>query len=85
METNDNHIGWYDPVTKKFATSPNSFPMAAQIIKVYCEPPVVSHEPKQWRDLTTAQIKAMWNLTKKPSEFAAMVIAKFKEENSERP
>jgi len=39
---------------------------------------------KQWIDLTTAEIKTLWNLTKKPSEFAKMLIDKFKEKNSER-
>lgn len=39
---------------------------------------------KQWIDLTTAEIKTLWNLTKKPSEFAKMLLDKFKEKNSER-
>lgn len=39
-------------------------------------------EPRVWKDLTTAQIKVLWNLTKKPSDFATMLIAKFKEINS---
>jgi hypothetical protein len=34
-----------------------------------------------WKDLSTAEIKAIWNLTKKPSEFAAMLLAKIKERN----
>ena len=40
---------------------------------------------KHWVDLTTAEVKTLWNLTKKPSEFAKMLIDKFKEKNSERP
>lgn len=36
---------------------------------------------KQWKDLTTAEIKTLWNVTKKPSEFAALLISKFKEKN----
>lgn len=40
---------------------------------------------KEWVDLTTAEIKAMWNLTKKPSEFAKMLLDKFKEKNDGRP
>lgn len=39
-------------------------------------------EPRVWKDLTSAQIKVLWNVTKKPSEFASMLIAKFKEINS---
>jgi hypothetical protein len=34
-----------------------------------------------WKDLSTAEIKAIWSLTKKPSEFAAMLLAKIKERN----
>ncbi len=35
----------------------------------------------EWKDLSTAEIKAIWNLTKKPSEFAAMLLAKIKDRN----
>jgi len=42
-------------------------------------------EPEQpveeWKDLSTAEIKAIWNLTKKPTDFAAMLLAKIKERN----
>jgi hypothetical protein len=34
-----------------------------------------------WKDLSTAEIKAIWNLTKKPSEFSTMLLAKIKEKN----
>lgn len=37
--------------------------------------------PPPWRGLTTAEMKTLWNLTKKPSEFAAMLEAKLKERN----
>lgn len=38
----------------------------------------------EWKDLTTAEIKALWIAAeKKPSAFAAMLLAKFKEKNSE--
>lgn len=37
---------------------------------------------KAWKDLTTAEVKALWNLTKKPSEFAKMLTAKLKEKNN---
>jgi hypothetical protein len=36
-----------------------------------------------WKDLSTAEIKAIWNLTKKPSDFAVMLLAKVKEKNNE--
>lgn len=39
---------------------------------------------KHWVDLTTAEIKTLWNITKKPSEFAILLIAKFKEKNENR-
>lgn len=36
-----------------------------------------------WKDLTTAETKALWIAAeKKPSVFAAMLIAKFKEKNT---
>lgn len=38
---------------------------------------------REWKDLTTAETKALWNATKKPSEFAALLIAKFKEKNND--
>lgn len=40
------------------------------------EPP-----PKQWTGLSTAEVKVLWNLTKKPSEFAAMIEAKLRQKN----
>ncbi len=45
-------------------------------IPLYTAPP-----QREWRDPTSAQIKVMWNLTKKPSEFAAMLLAKTREMN----
>jgi hypothetical protein len=42
-------------------------------------------EPEQpvaeWKDLSTAEVKTIWNLTKKPTEFSAMLLAKIKERN----
>jgi hypothetical protein len=32
----------------------------------------------RWRDPSTAEIKALWNATKKPSEFAELLLAKVK-------
>lgn len=39
-------------------------------------------EQKQWVDLSSAEVKALWMLTKKPTEFAKLLIEKFKEKNS---
>ena len=36
---------------------------------------------REWQGLTTAEIKALWNATKKPTEFAEMLQAKLKEKN----
>jgi len=36
-----------------------------------------------WRELSSAEIKTIWNLTKKPSEFSTMLLAKIKEKNYE--
>jgi hypothetical protein len=37
---------------------------------------------KQWQCLTTAETKALWNATKKPTEFADLLQAKLKEKNA---
>ena len=37
---------------------------------------------REWRGLTTAETKALWNATKKPTEFAEMLQAKLKEKNA---
>jgi hypothetical protein len=36
---------------------------------------------KEWKGLSTAEVKVLWNLTKKPSEFAKMIETKLKEKN----
>jgi hypothetical protein len=36
---------------------------------------------KEWKGLSTAEVKVLWNLTKKPSEFAAAIEAKLREKN----
>jgi hypothetical protein len=35
-----------------------------------------------WKGLTTAEVKALWNVTKKPSEFADLLQAKLRERNA---
>jgi hypothetical protein len=37
---------------------------------------------REWQGLTTAETKALWNATKKPTEFAEMLQAKLKEKNA---
>jgi hypothetical protein len=36
-----------------------------------------------WRGLTSAEVKVLWNQTKKPREFAAMLESKLREKNYE--
>jgi hypothetical protein len=48
-------------------------------------PPVEGPPPtRQWKALSSAEIKALWNATKKPSEFALLLVAKLKEKNDVR-
>jgi len=37
---------------------------------------------RQWKSLSTAETKALWNATKKPTEFADLLQAKLKEKNA---
>ena len=45
--------------------------------------PVEEKPVAEWKELSTAEIKALWNVTKKPSEFASLLLAKVKEKNYE--
>ncbi len=36
----------------------------------------------EWRGLTTAERKVLWNQTKKPSEYAVLIEQKLKEKNA---
>lgn len=38
---------------------------------------------REWQGLSTAERKVLWNLTKKPSEYAELIEAKLKEKNHE--
>lgn len=42
---------------------------------------VVLEQEQEWQDLSTAEVKALWNITKKPSEFAKLLTAKLREKN----
>lgn len=46
------------------------------------QPLYTAPQRRTWIDPSSAEIKALWNATKKPSEFAALLLAKFKEKNS---
>jgi hypothetical protein len=37
---------------------------------------------REWQGLTTAEVKVLWNATKKPGEFAAFLEARLKEKNA---
>jgi hypothetical protein len=37
-----------------------------------------------WKEPSSAEIKALWNATKKPTEFATLLMAKIKEKNDVR-
>jgi hypothetical protein len=45
--------------------------------------PVEEKPVAEWKELSTAEIKALWNVTKKPREFASLLLAKVKEKNYE--
>lgn len=48
-------------------------------------PEPVPEEPAPvalWKEPTSAEIKALWNATKKPTEFAQLLLAKVKEQNT---
>jgi hypothetical protein len=36
-----------------------------------------------WRGLTSAEVKVLWNQTRKPTEFAVMLESKLRERNHE--
>jgi hypothetical protein len=46
------------------------------------EPVYKAAPPREWREPTSAETKALWNATKKPSEFAALLLAKTREKNT---
>jgi hypothetical protein len=46
------------------------------VVPLYTAPP-----QREWQGLTTAETKALWNATKKPTEFAEMLQAKLREKN----
>ena len=62
-------VWWNDKFTHISQAPPRNTPL-------YTAPP-----QREWQGLTTAERKALWNVTKKPSEFAEMVEAKLKEKN----
>lgn len=70
--SNQLHKKWEPQIERKY--SPDGVLLSEKI----------KHTPDgEWQDLSTAEIKAIWNLTKKPSEFSTMLLAKIKERNYE--
>jgi hypothetical protein len=67
-------VAWMHP-TSRDCVSTQSYSYK-DAIPLYTAPP-----QREWQGLTTAERKALWNVTKKPSEFAEMVEAKLKEKN----
>ena len=50
---------------------------------VYIKPPIYNAPPqREWKELTTAETKALWSATKKAGAFAALISAKLKEKNN---
>jgi len=44
--------------------------------------PITNASIRPWKEPSSAEIKALWNATKKPSEFAQLLLAKIKEQNT---
>jgi hypothetical protein len=44
--------------------------------------PISAASLRPWKEPSSAEIKALWNATKKPSEFARLLLAKVKEINT---
>jgi hypothetical protein len=57
--------------------------LAGEPLIEFPKEPELEETVAEWKDLSTAEIKAIWNLTKKPTEFATMLLAKIKERNYE--
>ena len=45
---------------------------------LYC----VKCNEREWQGLTATETKIMWTMTKRPREFAEMLLAKLKEKNT---
>jgi hypothetical protein len=57
--------------------------LAGDVLIEFPPEPVEEKPVAEWKELSTAEIKALWNVTKKPSEFASLLLAKVKEKNYE--
>ena len=85
---------YVDPVTGDVGIgNPNQVTLdtsGATGFKLDASAPLVVHphpafqatqQQRVWKELSTAEVKVLWNLTKKPSEFAAAIQAKLREKN----
>ncbi len=50
--------------------------------KAYTRPLYAAPPQREWQGLTTAETKALWNATKKPTEFAEMLEVKLRQKNA---
>ena len=76
----------YDPLTGRSLTHPDDvtpweqyafergYQRALQVVREAPQP--------QWKGLSTAEVKTLWNLTKKPTEFAEMLEVKLRQKNA---
>ncbi len=55
--------------------------LAGEPLIEFPKEPELEQPVAEWKDLSTAEVKTIWNLTKKPTEFSAMLLAKIKERN----
>jgi hypothetical protein len=76
----------YDPMTGRSLSNPGDVTPWEQYAfeRGYFRALEVVRETSQreWKELTTAETKALWNATKKAGAFAALLSAKLKEKNN---
>lgn len=77
-------IAWIIDECHVYPESADEKAFAQRLLAAILHPKSGYTAPPQrtWIDPSSAEIKALWNATKKPSEFAALLLAKFKEKNS---
>jgi hypothetical protein len=69
-------VAWHEPGAYGNVTVYKDWAKENNWLPLYTAPP-----QREWQGLTTAETKALWNATKKPSEFAEMLQAKLREKN----
>lgn len=71
---------YVDPVTGDVGIGTVKWDASAPLV-VHPHPAFQATPPQEWKGLSTAEVKVLWNLTKKPSEFAKIIETKLKEKN----